>query len=249
LSDPKLSAMTGDGSLRLRSRLSGVGGPGPVVVQRRDARMREDRPRHRKRQQKDDRGRYGVALRQSLHLRNKVIGAFSEKSQQPALECSRMSVDVDRSPIGLWDAYWSKTQNLASASPLIPIIASVLGDRIATAKVLEVGAGSGRDIVALAKIGAAAYANDRSEIARHLVIERAASEGVAVELNADDLRALGYADATFDVVFSQGVLEHFTDIDAPLREQIRVTKRGGYIIVDVPQTFNPYTIYKQLMMF
>jgi len=160
-----------------------------------------------------------------------------------------MSVDVDRSPIGLWDAYWSKTQNLASASPLIPIIASVLGDRIATAKVLEVGAGSGRDIVALAKIGAAAYANDRSEIARHLVIERAASEGVAVELNADDLRALGYADATFDVVFSQGVLEHFTDIDAPLREQIRVTKRGGYIIVDVPQTFNPYTIYKQLMMF
>lgn len=93
-----------------------------------------------------------------------------------------MSVDVERSPIGLGDAYWSESQNLASDPPLIPIIANVLGDRIATAKALEVGAGSGRDIVALAKIGAAAYANDRSEIARHLVIERAASEGVAVEL-------------------------------------------------------------------
>ncbi|GAC1302054.1 MAG: hypothetical protein NVSMB19_10930 [Vulcanimicrobiaceae bacterium] len=159
-----------------------------------------------------------------------------------------MSVDVDRSPIGLWDAYWSRTQHLAPASPLIPVVAELFGDRITSAKILEVGAGSGRDIVALAKIGATTYANDRSEIARGLIAERAAAEGVTIELNEDDLRSLRYADGTFDLIYSQGVLEHFTSIEPAFREQIRVAKSGGYIIVDVPQTFNPYTVYKQLMM-
>lgn len=155
---------------------------------------------------------------------------------------------VDRSPIPLWDAYWSKTQNLTSASPLIPIVRDIMGSRIAGARVLEIGAGSGRDIVAVAKLGANAFANDRSEIARELIARRAESEGVSVELSAADLRSLDYESNNFDVVFSQGVLEHFESVDEPLREQIRVTKPGGYIIVDVPGTFNPYTVFKHLMM-
>lgn len=159
-----------------------------------------------------------------------------------------MSVELDRSPIPLWDAYWSKTQNLASASPLIPIVRGLLGSAIRGAKVLEIGAGSGRDIVAVAMLGASAYANDRSEIARGLIAKRASIEGVSVELSSADLRSLDYAADTFDVVFSQGVLEHFDSVVGPLREQIRVTKPGGFIIVDVPGTFNPYTIYKHLMM-
>ncbi len=43
-----------------------------------------------------------------------------------------MSTEVDRSPIGLWDTYWSKSRKLIS----------------------------GRDIVDLAKLGATAFAND-----------------------------------------------------------------------------------------
>jgi len=37
-----------------------------------------------------------------------------------------MSTEVDRSPIGLWDTYLSKSQKFTSASPLTPIIAELL---------------------------------------------------------------------------------------------------------------------------
>jgi len=71
---------------------------------------------------------------------------------------------------------------------------------------------------------------------------------VSVTLNDDDLRKLSFENETFDVVYSQGVLEHFSSVHESLREQLRITKVGGYIVVDVPQTFNPYTIYQKLMM-
>ncbi len=62
---------------------------------------------------------------------------------------------------------------------------------------------------------------------------------MSVTLNDDDLRKLSFENETFDVVYSQGVLEHFSSVHESLREQLRITKVGGYIVVDVPQTFNP----------
>jgi len=156
--------------------------------------------------------------------------------------------EEDRSPIALWDTFWSGDAKDLPASPVVRQIVRRLGPKLAGARVLEIGAGTGRDIVALARAGARAYADDRSSAAREKIAQRAAAEGVTVELCDADLRALPYPDEFFDVVYSVGVVEHFTAVGDVLREQRRIVRSGGMLIVDVPQTFNPWTLYKHLCM-
>ena len=59
-----------------------------------------------------------------------------------------------------------------------------------------------------------------------------------------DVRKTGLLAESFDVIFSQGLLEHFPDPQPVLTEMNRLLKPGGFIIIDVPQTFNPYTLIK-----
>src|SRR5690606_27986233 len=59
--------------------------------------------------------------------------------------------------------------------------------------------------------------------------------------------ALPFCDSSFHVVFSQGLLEHWPDPIEMLREQVRVTRVGGYVIVDVPQTYSLWTVKKKVM--
>jgi SAM-dependent methyltransferase len=57
-----------------------------------------------------------------------------------------------------------------------------------------------------------------------------------------------FRDGAFQVVFHQGLLEHFRDPPALLVENARVAARGGRVVVDVPQTFHLYTVMKQLLI-
>ena len=54
---------------------------------------------------------------------------------------------------------------------------------------------------------------------------------------AGDAGALSFPDETFDLVFSQGLLEHFREPLPFLSEQARVLKPSGSLVVDVPQKF------------
>ena len=57
-----------------------------------------------------------------------------------------------------------------------------------------------------------------------------------------DALTLPYASESFDVVMSFGLLEHFTDIERPIAEQIRVLRRGGLFWADlVPRRFSVET--------
>lgn len=49
----------------------------------------------------------------------------------------------------------------------------------------------------------------------------------------DDATHLSYPDNTFDLVMSFGLLEHFTDIAAPICEQMRVLRPGGLFFADI----------------
>jgi ubiquinone/menaquinone biosynthesis C-methylase UbiE len=48
-----------------------------------------------------------------------------------------------------------------------------------------------------------------------------------------DANQLPYEDESFDVVMSFGLLEHFTDIERPVSEQLRVLRKGGLFWADV----------------
>jgi SAM-dependent methyltransferase len=53
---------------------------------------------------------------------------------------------------------------------------------------------------------------------------------------------------SFDLLFHQGLLEHFRNPFPLLEANYRLLRKGGLIVVDVPQTFHVYTILKHIQM-
>jgi SAM-dependent methyltransferase len=95
-------------------------------------------------------------------------------------------------------------------------------------RVLEVGVGAATDFTQWVRAGALATGVDLTPAANPPARRRLALEG----LEADDLRvgnaeALPFADDTFDVVYSWGVIHHSQSIENALREIVRVTRPGG----------------------
>ena len=117
-------------------------------------------------------------------------------------------------------------------------------------QVLEVGAGTGRDSFPLIEYGAKVVQLDYS--VNSLQILKSLSEDLHVQTNivGGDTFQLPFRDETFDVVFHQGLLEHFRhpQASALLQENIRVLKQGGYLLVDVPQRYHLYTIVKHVLI-
>lgn len=98
-----------------------------------------------------------------------------------------------------------------------------------TGTVAELGCGPAR---LLARIGRERpalklVAIDYEPEATRLVQMSARAYGVTIEMFVDDVNQLEVADASFDMVLSGGLLEHFIDPQPALREMIRTLKPGG----------------------
>src|SRR6267378_1304627 len=149
-----------------------------------------------------------------------------------------------------WESYWRGHADLdRTYSTGQRLAREILRDgAVAGRRVLEVGAGSGRDTLALARAGAIAVVLDYSPASLELVQRQAREQGIPVGLVRADALAMPFRDGAFDVVFHQGLLEHFRDPRPLVAENARVTVHGGRLIVDVPQTFHPYTAMKQVLI-
>ena len=154
------------------------------------------------------------------------------------------------STLGHWESYWRSHANLEQTYSTGGRLArEIQGDGpVRGRRLLEVGAGSGRDTLALAREGAAAVVVDYSPMSLELVQRQANEQGARVALVRADALAMPFRDGAFDVVFHQGLLEHFRDPRPLMNECARVVARGGRMVVDVPQTFHPYTLMKQTLI-
>jgi SAM-dependent methyltransferase len=119
---------------------------------------------------------------------------------------------------------------------------------IAGARVLEVGAGSGRDSLLLAQRGALPVTLDYTRESLYLIQRLARREGVQIDLVCADCMHMPFRSGTFDVVFHQGLMEHFRDPAPLLTENHRVLRPGGHALVDVPQRYHPYTLMKHVLI-
>src|SRR5207249_11744344 len=114
-------------------------------------------------------------------------------------------------------------------------------------RVLEVGAGSGRDSVALAEAGAVAVLLDYSMVSLEVARRVADAAGQRVHLVRADALRMPFRDGAFHVVFHQGLLEHFRDPLPLLRENVRAAVPEGILLVDVPQRFRLDTVAKHFL--
>jgi SAM-dependent methyltransferase len=96
--------------------------------------------------------------------------------------------------------------------------------------VLEVGAGTGALLDALARMGCRVHG---VEVNPELIAEAAATfKSLAIQRVAGV--ELPFPDAAFDVVASFDVFEHIPDSDAHLREVRRVLRPGGSYLIQTP---------------
>ncbi len=98
-------------------------------------------------------------------------------------------------------------------------------------RVLEIGCGLGTDGVRFAKAGADYTGVDLTDAAIELARKRFELSGLRGELRVSDAENLDFADESFDLVYSHGVLHHTPDIARAVSEIHRVLKPGGRAIV------------------
>lgn len=104
-------------------------------------------------------------------------------------------------------------------------------DALAGKDVLEVGCGSGFAAQLFAEAGARVTAVDLTDWAIETTRARFAAFRLAGEIRQADAERLPFDDASFDLVFSWGVIHHTTNMDQALRELVRVCRPGGEIVL------------------
>ncbi len=149
-----------------------------------------------------------------------------------------------------WTRFWRERAKIDDVYPTAGrVVERILSEGpVAGLRVLEVGAGSGRDSVTLAENGATAVMLDYSMASLAVAGAVARRAGVRPLLVRADALRMPFLDGTFDVVFHQGLLEHFRDPRPLLHENVRVLRSDALLLVDVPQRFHLYTVLKHILI-
>jgi SAM-dependent methyltransferase len=145
-----------------------------------------------------------------------------------------------------WDHFWSARRRAGDYLAASPRLVEQLRPALVTGcRALEVGPGTGRDAIALARLGVRVVALDSSAQALALVQREVTADSPLTLVRGDGLEA-PFQDGSFDIVYHQGLLEHFRDPLPLLAENRRLLRPGGVLLVDVPQTYHVWTAIKRV---
>jgi ubiquinone/menaquinone biosynthesis C-methylase UbiE len=110
-------------------------------------------------------------------------------------------------------------------------------------KVLEIGCGTGTDLLQFAKHGALATGIDLTT--KHVELARRRVGDLAVVHEAD-ARHLPFENGSFDYIYSHGVLHHCDEPEEVVREMFRVLRPGGRINIHVYAFWSYFTLWRVL---
>ena len=111
------------------------------------------------------------------------------------------------------------------------LLARFVGD-VRDRDILDVGTGTGRAALVLARAGARVTGVDASEAMLAVARQRAAADAIRIQFQRGDAQALDFADRAFDVAVSLRVLMHAPDWRQAIAELCRVAAR--LVVVDYP---------------
>ncbi len=150
----------------------------------------------------------------------------------------------------VWERFWSQRKVQDIYPPVTDIVKELIGvvDSLKNKRVLEIGAGTGRTGIKLAELGADVMLLDYSVQSLRMIKGLTEESMATVGLILANALNSPLNDNSFDIVIHQGLLEHFNKPLTLLDENVRLLKPGGYLLVDVPQTFHIYTFLKHALM-
>jgi SAM-dependent methyltransferase len=100
---------------------------------------------------------------------------------------------------------------------------------------LEIGCAPGKILawvaqVLRAEVAGVDYSERGLDSARHLFL----GLGIVGDLRCEDIFRTTFKSASFDIVFSAGVIEHFENPSGIVQQHVRLAKPGGKVIITIP---------------
>ena len=162
-----------------------------------------------------------------------------------------MTNDSAKHERDVWEKFWEQKSELAKVySPSARIIENLkIAGNLDKKIILEVGAGTGRTSFELVQFGATIIILDYAESSLKIMQELFRSINTKIYIIQADAFHLPFKEGVIDIVFHQGLIEHFKYPGPILSENFRVLKCNGLALVDVPQKYHIYTVIKHILMF
>lgn len=127
----------------------------------------------------------------------------------------------------LAESWFAQPRGAAPYSGLIPF------EELAGKDVLEIGCGTGVHARLLAQAGARVHAVDLTPTAVELTRARLELHGLEADVREADAEQLPFPDASFDFVWSWGVIHHSAHTERVAAEIARVLRPGGRVALMV----------------
>ncbi|MCX6353707.1 MAG: methyltransferase domain-containing protein [Candidatus Aureabacteria bacterium] len=137
-----------------------------------------------------------------------------------------------------WDTYWGRERHVEKFSKINTsyreVVDTLMNLTTPRSRCIELGCGSGTYAIELASKGRDCIGSDYSPSALRITRAKAKSlYGIDITLAGADIYTIPFKDGSFDMVFSDGVIEHL-EVPKALEEMKRILKPGGVMVAKVP---------------
>jgi ubiquinone/menaquinone biosynthesis C-methylase UbiE len=147
-----------------------------------------------------------------------------------------------------WNEYWEKLAPTVCSAPVEVWKALTSELDLSGLIVLDIATGTGGTAVQIASQATQVATLDLSSQSLKMARHFGRQQGLTLYPVCGDALYLPFAAETFDLVISLSVMHYFHDPSFFLHEIGRVTKPGGQVLIEVPQKFSLFTLYKRWRM-